>query len=374
MRIDSIEVFHVVMPMKEVWRTAFSEETSIDSLLVRMVVDGHEGWGESAPYRSPRFSPEWAASGFALIKEWLAPELLGQVVDSGEELQAHLRGYKGNQFAKAALDVAWWDAYAKSRGEPLWRTIGGRHDEVTVGADIAVLEDIDALLRAVGAACDAGFQRVKLKFRRGWGVEMVRAVREAFPDTVVHVDCNSGFTLDDATLFEELDEFGLAMIEQPLGYDDLIDHATLQARLRTPLCLDESIVSVDRARKAIAVGAGRWINIKIGRVGGLTNAIAVHDLCQAHDVPCWVGGMLESTVGQGPSLALATLPNIRYPSDIFPTSRLYETDLGEPPMALSGPSKMTAPQAPGHGYQPDPARLRAATVEHAEVTTILKPQ
>lgn len=367
MRIDSIEIFHVVMPMKEPWRTAFSEETAIDSLLVRMVAGGHEGWGESAPYRSPRFSPEWAQAGFALLRDWLAPELLGKNVRSGEELQSLLSGYKGNQFAKAALDVAWWDAHVKSLEEPLWRVLGGASPEVTVGADIAVLDDVNELLQAVGAACDEGFERVKLKFRRGWGVDIVRAVRERFPDLVMHVDCNSGFTLHDTPLFRELDELDLAMIEQPLGYDDLIDHATLQAQLRTPICLDESIVSVDRARKAIETEAGRWINIKIGRVGGLTNAVAIHDLCQDGGVPCWVGGMLESAVGQAPSLALATLPNIKYPSDVFPTSRLYTDDLSEPRIELSGPSTMTAPQTPGHGYRPHAKRLEDATVEHVKL-------
>lgn len=364
MRIELIEIFHVAMPMKNVWRTAFSEETAIDSLLVRIVADGREGWGESAPYRSPRFSPEWAASAFGLLRDWFAPELLGQDVTSGADLQARLDGFKGNHFAKAALDVAWWDAHARSRDEPLWRTLGGASPEVVVGADISVLDDIDELLAEVESARAQGFRRIKLKFRRGWGVDMVRAVREAFPDTIVHVDCNSAFALSDAAVFRELDDLGLAMIEQPLGYDDLIDHATLQSQLRTPICLDESIVSVDRARKAIEIAAGRWINIKVGRVGGLTNAIAIHDLCMERGIPCWVGGMLESAVGQAPSLALATLPNIRYPSDIFPTGRLYEADLAEPRIELSGPSTITAPDRPGGGFAPNPERLRELTVQH----------
>lgn len=367
MRIEEIELFRVAMPMKEVWRTAFGEEKAVDSVFVRMLADGVEGWGESAPYRLPQFSPEWAPGAFNLIRDAFAPRLVGQDVASGEALQALLRPFKGNYFAKAALDNAWWDAAAKAADQPLWQAIGGRAPSVTVGADIAVMEHLDELIAAVGRAQSDGFRRTKLKFRRGWGVEMVARVRETFPDAVIHVDCNSGFTLDDLPMFRELDRFGLAMIEQPLAYDDLIDHARLQAALETPLCLDESIVSVDRARKAIAIDACRWVNLKPGRVGGLTNAIAIHNYCAGKGIPCWVGGMLESAVGQGPALALATLDNIRYPSDVFPSDRLYACDLADPQVVLSAPSTVTAPDTAGHGFRPDPERLRACTLEHVSI-------
>ncbi len=366
MRIEEIELFHVAMPMREPWRTAFSEEVAIDSILVRMAGEGAEGWGETAPYRMPQYSPEWAAGAFLLLRDVLAPALVGREIPSGGALQDLLRPFKGNPFAKAGLDLAWWDLEAKLAGQPLWRLIGGG-PRLTVGADIAVMANIDDLLAAVGRALDEGFRRIKLKFRRGWGVEMVARVRDAFPDAVIHVDCNSGFTLDDLPMFRELDRFDLAMIEQPLAHDDLIDHARLQAALDTPICLDESIVSLDRARKAIDIGACGWVNLKHGRVGGLTNAIAIHDHCAERGVPCWVGGMLESAVGQGPSMALATLPNIRYPNDIFPTARLYETDLAEPEVVLSGPSEMTIPDAAGHGFRPNDERLASVTVARASV-------
>ena len=188
----------------------------------------------------------------------------------------------------------------------------------------------------------------------------------------MHVDCNSGFRIEDAPMFERLDAFGLAMIEQPLGHDDLIDHAALQERLKTPLCLDESVTSLDKARKALDIGACRWMNLKVGRVGGLTNAIAVHDLCKARGVSCWVGGMLESAVGQGPSLALATLDNIAYAADIFPTTRLYEEDMSEPDVVLSEPGFVRAPERPGHGFAPHPDRIERATRAHATVTSRLQ--
>ncbi len=367
MLINEIELFHVAMPLKEPWRTAFSEETAIDTVLVRMNGEGVDGWGETAPYRLPQYSPEWAAGAFALLRDAMAPMLVGRRIEAGDELQELLAPLKGNPFAKAGLDNAWWDLAAKLKGEPLWKMIGGASPHATVGADISVMEDLDSLVAAVGKAQRDGFQRTKLKFRRGWGLEMVARVRKTYPDAVLHVDCNSAFTLDDIDMFRQLDDFGLAMIEQPLAYDDLIDHARLQKELKTPICLDESITSLDRVRKAIDIDAGRWINIKPGRVGGLTNALAIHDHCAARDIPCWIGGMLESAVGQGPALALSTLPNVKYPCDVFPTDRLYAQDLSEPELVMSGPSRMTASDEAGHGYLPNPDRLRQVTLEHALV-------
>ena len=367
MIVEAIDVFHVSMPMKERWRTAFGEMDAVDSVLVRMSVDGVEGWGESSPYAAPQYCSEFAAGAFLVIRDWLGPALLGQEVASGAALQACLAPFKGNHFAKGALDVAWWDAFAHLTERPLWQVIGGLSDRVSVGADVAVQEDVETLLAVLAQIQDAGFARTKLKFRAGWGVEMIERVRSRFPDAVIHVDCNSGFTLTDLEVFRRLDAYGLEMIEQPLGHEDLIDHAALQKELQTPICLDESIVSLDRARQAIEIGACRWINLKIGRLGGLTNAIAVHDHCRDRAVPCWVGGMLESAVGQGPSIALATLQNIKYPADIFPSDRLYQRDLSEPEIRLDGPGFVIAPDRPGHGFAPKPARLAANTISHASI-------
>lgn len=357
MKIDKIDVFHVAMPLKEPWKTAFSEEWTIDSILVRIRSGDSEGWGEAAPYAVPQFSPEWAAGCFLLIRDVFAPLLTGQDIRSGEALQERLGPFKGNFFAKAAIDTAWWDLAAHQKEIPLWKMIGGQKPTISVGADIPVQDDREKLLQAVAASIEGGFSRTKLKFRRDSGVEMVASVREAFPDLVMHIDCNSGFSLDDLPMFRELDKLGLAMIEQPLASDDLVDHAMLQTKLKTPICLDESITSADRARKAIDIGASRWINIKHGRVGGLTNALKVHKLCTDRNIPCWIGGMLESFVGQGPSVALSTLPGISYAADIFPEGRLYQNDLAEPAVRLSGPGQVKAPDRPGHGFCPNPQQL-----------------
>ncbi len=367
MKIDAIDVFHVEMPLVRPFRTAFGEETVVESVLVRMRCGAASGWGEASPLAAPAYSGEYAGGAFGVIIRFLAPLLLGQDIPSGAELQRRLAAFKANPFAKAALDHAWWDLDARIRRQPLWKTIGGRRDTVDVGADFGILAGIDELIRMVQAALEAGFKRIKLKYGPGWELEMVAAVRQAFPDATIHIDCNSAYTLDHLDMFKKLDEYDLAMIEQPLGHDDLIDHAALQRRIRTPICLDESITSPPKARKAIEIGACRWINVKPGRVGGLTHAVAIHDLCRDAQVPCWVGGMLESAVGGYHCLALATLENFKYPSDIFPSERFYEPDLAEPPILLSGPSQVTALPGAGCGAEPVQERLESQTIQKASL-------
>lgn len=362
MRIDEVSVFRIAMPLIDPWKTSFGEMTSVEGVLVRMSSAGVAGWGEAAPYAMPQFCAEWAAGCAQLIADVFRPLLIGREVDSAADLQALLRPFKGNHFAKAAVDLAWWDLATRIAGEPLWRAIGGENPVIAVGADIPVQSDHAGLVAAVGAALRAGYPRVKLKFRPDSGFAMVAAVREAFPDAVVHIDCNSGFTLDSLPLFRDLDRLGLAMIEQPLGHDDLLDHARLQAELQTPICLDESITSLDRARQAIDIGAARWINIKHGRVGGLTVAVEIAALCAAHGVPFWIGGMLESAVGQGHSIALATLPGVAYPADIFPDGRLYARELAVPAVKLSAPGRMRVSDAAGCGFAPDPEAVSAMTL------------
>ena len=364
-RIERIELYRVRMPLISPWTTAYGSDDAIESVLVRMVAGRTAGWGESCPLAGPTYSPEYAAGVFNVVRDYLAPRLLGQAIASGERLQERLSCFKGNRFAKAALDIAWWDLYAKACGQPLWRLLGGQSETVQVGSDFGVMDSIEALLEAIRSALEAGFPRVKLKYRPGWDLPMVAAVREAFPEEVFHIDCNGAYTLADLPMFKELDRYGLAMIEQPLAHDDLIDHAELQRQIATPVCLDESINSAEKARKAIQLGSCRWINIKPGRVGGLTEALQVHNLCEQAEIPCWVGGMLESSLGVWCLVALGTLPNIGYPNDIFPSKRFYRQDLGRPEVCLSGPSEIAVPSAPGIGAEPDPEQLRRLTVDHA---------
>jgi o-succinylbenzoate synthase len=358
MRIDSIEVFLERMPLLSPWRAGHGDESAIESIFVRMRSGKLEGWGEASPLATPTYSPEWSGGVFLTVSRYLAPLLLGRDIGSGAELQALLAPVKGNFFAKAALDQAWWDLYARSRSEPLWKLLGGRDPRVRVGADFGVKDSLGELLDCVEGAAKAGYLRVKLKYRPGWALEMVEAVRGAFPHQGIHIDCNSGYALSDLAMFEALDSLGLAMMEQPLANDDLVDHAALQRSISTPICLDESVTSASKARKAIGLGSCGWINIKPGRVGGLTVALEIHDLCLKAGLPCWVGGMLESSLGGHQCLALATLPNFSYPNDIFPSATYYRDDLCRPPLELSGPSEITAPDRPGSGAEPDPGRLR----------------
>lgn len=365
MKIDTIELFRVAMPLIYPFRTAFGDDDVIESVLVRFSSSNIYGWGEAAPWRYPAYSPECAIAQFIISRDFIAPLLLGRDIYSGEELQKCVSNIKGNYFAKAAFDLAWWDLHAKALDKPLWKILGGKVPTVDAGADFGIMESFDLLLTAIDSANQQGYKRVKLKYRPGWDLDMVDAVRKTFPDITIHIDCNSAYTLNDLGMFEQLDQYDLAMIEQPLMHDDLIDHATLQSNINTPICLDESITSADKARKAIQIKACRWINIKPGRVGGTTNAISIHDICQEAGVPCWIGGMLESAVGASHCVALATLPNIQYPSDIFPSSRFYHEDLASPPMKHSAPAEFRASIKPGIGAEPNPDALERLAIDHA---------
>jgi O-succinylbenzoate synthase len=371
MILDAIELFHVAMPLVEPWRTAYGEDWTIESVLVRAASGALVAWSETSPLAAPCYSPEYAGGVFAVLRDWLAPAVLGRELPTGAAMQQCLAVYKGNPFAKAALDNVWWALEAARRNLPLHRLLGATRDRVLVGADFGVEDTIAALLAKIAAAVEAGFPRVKLKFRPGWDLPMVAAVRREFPALTMHVDCNSGYTLADVDVFRRLDEFGLAMIEQPLAHDDVVDHAALQKQIATPICLDESINSVARARAAIALGSCRYVNIKPGRVGGLTNALAIYELCRDAGIPCWVGGMLESAVGARTCVALAMLDHFTYPGDIFPSRRFYREDLSEPELELTpdeaGRPWVVASEQFGAGATPNPQRLKQWTKAHAVV-------
>ena len=367
MRIDRIEVRHVTMPLLYPWRTASHEISAIDSLLVRVTSGEFEAWAESCPFGTPDYSPEYAAGAFAVLRDWLAPAVVGTGIGSGGLLQQRLSHFKGNYFAKAALDAAWWVLEARRVGKPLHTLLGGRRNRVEVGADFGVMDSLDELVAAVDDAVGAGCPRVKLKFRPGWDLDMLEAVRSTFPDLTAHIDCNAAFRLSDLDLFRAVDRYELAMIEQPLQHDDLLDHAKLQAKIDTPICLDESIVSVKSAEHAIELGSCRYVNVKPGRVGGLTVAKSIHDLCRDAGIGCWVGGMLESGVGAAICLALATLENFTYPADIFPASRFYAEDLAEPAVSFETSSDggwhAVAGDEPGIAPAPKPDLLEQLTAD-----------
>ena len=368
MRIERIDLYHVAMPLIEPWRTAYGEDTAVHALLCRMSSGSLAGWGESAPFAAPCYSPEWAGGAFAVARDWLAPALLGQIITTGDQLQKQLAVYKGNPFAKAALDTAWWSLNCHQRNEPLHVALGATRSQIPIGADFGVTDSIDDLLSDIGDAVARGFPRIKLKFRPGWDLPMIQAVRKAFPEPTIHIDCNSGYQLDDLDLFRQIDKFQLAMIEQPLAHDDLSDHARLQQQIETPVCLDESIKHLRAARQAIELGSCRYINIKPGRVGGLTNAVAIHDICRQAGIPCWVGGMLESATGAAHCIALAMLDNFTYPADIFPSQRFYHEDMSNPPVELNSNTEVPCVSAFTELPEPVPDRLTRYQLQHATLS------
>lgn len=368
MKIDRIELFHVAMPLIYPWRTAYGEDADIHAVVCRMSSGSVDGWGESAPFAAPCYSPDWAGGIFSVTRDWLAPAVIGQDIDSGDDLQQKLSLFKGNPFAKAILDTAWWSLHSRIEGQPLYRLFGATRDTVPVGADFGVMDSLDDLTSAVGQAIDDGFPRIKLKFRPGWDVPMLEAVRAQHPEHAIHIDCNSGYRLSDIDLFRDIDRFNLAMIEQPLQHDDLIDHATLQRTIETPVCLDESITSVRRAEQAMEASSCQFVNVKPGRVGGLTNAVAIHNACQAAGIPCWVGGMLESATGAAFCVSLAMLDNFTYPADIFPSSRFYHEDMSSPPLELiRDASGQPAVQALDELPEPVPERLERLTIDRVVI-------
>ena len=365
MRIDKLDVYQVAMPLIYPWRTAYGEDYEIHSVLVKATSGEHTAWSESSPLYAPTYLPEGALSVFYNVSEVFGPHVVGREYETADELNQRLAVFKGNSFAKAAVELCWWTLQSAMTGTPVHRLLGGETNEVVAGADFGIQDSIDMLLGNIQKAVDDGFPRVKLKVARGWDLDVLRAVRDTFPDTTFHIDCNSGYTLDDLPFFRAIDGLGLAFIEQPLHYADVLDHAELARQIETPVCLDETIVSVKAAEQALQVGACTYINIKPGRVGGLANAIAIHDLAQEAGVPVWIGGMLESALGAAICVELATLPNFTYPGDLFPSSRFYEQDLCDPPLELT-PRKTFEPFT-GPLPEPDPERLSAQAVRRKSV-------
>ena len=366
MRIDKIELYHVAMPLIYPWKTAYGEDAEIHSVLCRMHSGSVSSWGESAPLAAPCYSPEWGGGVFEMVKRWLAPRLLGRDIPSGEYLQQQLEVYKGNPFAKAVLDNTWWSLQSALESKPLHVLLGGGGESIPVGADFGIMDSIDDLLREISGAVTKGFRRIKLKFRPGWDETMVEVVRNTFPNTVFHIDCNAGYRIQDKDMFRRLDNYDLAMIEQPLRHDDLIHHAELSEYIKTPICLDESISSEQLAIQAINLNSCSYVNVKPGRVGGLTNARNIHNVCQRVGIPCWVGGMLESATGGAICTALASLPNFTYPADIFPSDRYYHNDLSDQPLELTTDEAGKPAITPFESIpSPNPERLKRWCLQSA---------
>jgi O-succinylbenzoate synthase len=359
-RVRSIELRLVAMPLVRPFRTSFGVCTEKVCILARVETDDGAGWGECVADVRPEYSEEWNDGAWIVLRDLLGPALLAG--DTGSErVEAALSFVRGHPMAKATLVNALIDAELRAEGRSLASMLGATRDRVECGVSVGIAGSTEELLEQVGGYLAEGYRRIKLKIEPGTDVERVRAVREAHPDVALSVDANAAYTLDDLEVFRALDAFGLLMVEQPLHQDDLWEHAELQRRISTAVCLDESIRSAADARAAIELGSCRIVNVKQGRVGGLLEARRVHDAAADRSVPVWCGGMLETGIGRATNLALAAMPNFRLPGDTSASRRYFHTDLTEP-FELAPDGTMVVPSGPGIGVDPDPSILGSVTV------------
>lgn len=396
MKIERLTLREIAMTLKEPFRISSGVQSKRRILLIELVeADGARSWGESVAAEWPNFGPETVDTAWWAIREWVAPRLLGRRFDGPEEIQPLLdRDIRGHQMAKAGVEMAAWALAAEMEGIALSRLLArasqvapeaaastanggaagplgpeGVRPRLSVGISIGIQESREALVEKARQALARGYRKLKIKIEPGADLPYVTAVREALGEEApLMADANNAYTLEDAGALEALDDLGLLMIEQPLAWDDLMRHADLQKRLETPICLDESITGVERAADMIALGSGRIVNIKPGRVGGFRQAVAIHDLCAAAGIPVWCGGMLESGVGRAHNVALASLPNFRLPGDISPSERYWDRDIVSPEWTMDGEGWIEVPLArPGLGVEIDRERIEALTVRREEL-------
>jgi o-succinylbenzoate synthase len=361
MRIEQVELRIVRLPLVRPFQTSSSRKDHLDHILVQVLSGGLAGWGECASPSDPYYCPETTETCWHLLRDFLAPLVLGREWSTIEELTGFYGRVKGNRFARAGLEMACWDLLARTRGQPLHSLLGGSRAQVLSGVSLGIETRVEALLELIARYLDEGYRRIKLKIAPGWDVDVVRQVRNRYPAIALQVDANSAYTPDDLPTLKALDEFGLLLIEQPLADDDIVDHARLQESLTTPICLDESIHSAADARKALDMGACRVINIKVSRLGGLLEAKRVHDHCFSRGVPVWCGGMHEFGIGRAANVAIASLPGFTIPGDVSGSDKYYAEDLVEPPI-LAREGAIDVSMAAGLGVEPVEERIRARTL------------
>ena len=367
--ISSIELREIRLPLIHFFETSFGRTTERRIILVRVTdADGVEGWGECTAGEGPFYCEEWTETAWATIKDFLAPMVVNREVEQAATINSLMKGVRGNRMAKAAIETACWDLESRRAGMPLWKYLGGVHQEIQCGVSIGIQDSPEVLLEKIGKELAAGYQRIKIKIKPGWDLTVVRKVRERYHEILLMGDANSAYTLNDVELFQALDDFNLMMIEQPLAHDDIFDHAQLQKQIRTPVCLDESIHCAEDARHAIDLNACRVINVKLGRVGGHTEAKRVEAVCREGGIPVWCGGMLESGVGRAHNIAMATLAGFTLPGDVSASSRYWEEDIVDPPVTVTSRGTITAPSKPGIGFEVNRSRVDGLTMRCDRIT------
>ncbi len=368
MIISSIELREIRLPLIHFFETSFGRTTDRRIILARVIDrDGAEGWGECTAGEGPFYSDEWTDTAWSTLTDFLAPMVLTREVGNAAAIYGLMAPVRGHRMAKAAVETACWDLEAKRGGVPLWKQIGGVQKEISCGVSIGIQDSSEQLIEKIEKELGAGYQRIKIKLKPCWDVDIMRRVRERFPDIRLMGDANSAYSLDDLPMFKALDEFNLMMLEQPLAHDDLFDHAKLQKEIQTPICLDESIKTPEAAKHAINLGACQIINVKLGRVGGYSQARHVEKVAREKGIPVWCGGMLESGIGRAHNIAMATLAGFTLPGDVSASARYWKEDIVDPPVTVTAQGTIVVPDKPGIGFDVDLKRIDKVTVRLARI-------
>jgi O-succinylbenzoate synthase len=362
MKIEAVTLREIQMPLVHFFETSFGRTSSRRILLATVHGEGVEGWGECVAGENPFYASEWIESAWPTLTRYLIPALLGQRVESARECHALFARVRGHRMAKAALENALWDAEAVQRQQPLWKLLGGTRRQIACGVSIGIQDSIEQLLEKIQTELAAGYRRIKVKVKPGWDINVLERIRARWADITLSCDANSAYTLDQVEHLRKFDQFNLLMIEQPLWNDDVYYHARLQKELRTAICLDESIVNARSAAFAAETGACRIVNIKVGRVGGFSEALRVHDVCQSLNIPVWCGGMLETGVGRAHNIALSTLDNFSLPGDVSASKRYWAEDIIDPEVEVSPQGMIAVSDKPGTGYRVKPDLIERFTV------------
>jgi o-succinylbenzoate synthase len=362
MKIETITLREIRMPLVHFFETSFGRVYNRRILLLTAGCEGVEGWGECVAAEDPFYSSEWIETAWATIKEYLAPAVLERSLSAAHEVAGLMAQVRGHRMAKAAIENAAWDAEAKQKQQPLWKLLGGTTREIQCGVSIGIQDSIEQLLDKIETELAAGYCRIKIKVKPGWDINVLERIRSRWPEILLSCDANSAYRLDEVEHLRKFDRFELLMIEQPLWNDDIYYHARLQRELKTAICLDESIRHARDAAAAVETGACRIVNVKVGRVGGFSEAKKVHDVCHDNNVPVWCGGMLETGVGRAHNIALSTLQNFRLPGDVSASKRYWAEDIIEPEVVVSPQGTITVSDEPGTGY-----RIREDLIEKLAV-------
>jgi o-succinylbenzoate synthase len=366
MKIERIEIRELKMTLVAPFETSFGVETTEDHVIVRVDGEGITGWGESPVNSGPSYSYETNQTVWHILSDFIVPEILGQNVSSPEDAAKYWARVRGHRMAKAGLEFALWDMFAKARGVSLAQALGGTRDRIAVGVSIGLQASPEALVKRAEGYLRDGYKRIKIKIAPGRDIELVKAMRRAYPDILLQVDANSAYKIEDAPLFQEMDAYNLLLIEQPLGYEDIFDHSKLQRLIKTPICLDESIHSLGDARAGIELNSCKNINVKPARVGGFAESKRIHDYCASRNAPVWHGGMLESGIGRAANVALASLPNFTLPGDISANKRYFAQDIVEPLFEVDNEGMLRVPTGPGIGVRVLEDQLERVTVRKKE--------